>query len=60
MTGIPLLGGFISKLYLANAAMDLGGRRMVLALLALAASAAHSESSPSRMVSKAINSRSSP
>ena len=40
MTGIPLLGGFISKLYLANAAMDLGGRRMVLALLALAASAA--------------------
>ena len=40
MTGIPLLGGFVSKLYLARAAMELGSRRMPLALLALAASAA--------------------
>lgn len=40
MTGIPFLGGFIVKVLLGEAAMELGDFRMMLALLALAASAA--------------------
>lgn len=40
MTGIPFLGGFIVKILLGQAAMGLGDYRMLLALLALAASAA--------------------
>ncbi len=40
MTGIPFLGGFIVKILLGKAAMGLGDMRMLVALLALAASAA--------------------
>lgn len=40
MTGIPFLGGFIVKLLLSTAAMELRNLRTMLALLTLAASAA--------------------
>ena len=38
LTGIPVLGGFISKLYLSDAAITAGGARMWIMLAALALS----------------------
>ena len=38
LVGIPVLGGFISKLYLSNAALDRGGLHMWVMLIALAVS----------------------
>ena len=38
MVGFPFLGGFVSKLNLAHAAIGVGGRRCILALAALAVS----------------------
>ena len=38
LTGVPVLGGFISKLYLSDAAIAAGGARMWVMLIALALS----------------------
>ena len=38
LTGVPVLGGFISKLYLSEAAITAGGARMWVMLIALAVS----------------------
>lgn len=40
MVGIPFMGGFMSKLCFASAAMEAGGERMLLVLLVLAISTA--------------------
>ena len=40
LVGVPILGGFASKIYLANAAVELGGWRMAAVLAALAVSTA--------------------
>ena len=40
LVGVPLLGGFVSKVYLAKAGVELGGWRMILALAGLAVSTA--------------------
>ena len=40
MVGIPFMGGFMSKLCFASAAMEVGGERMLLVLLVLAISTA--------------------
>ena len=40
LVGIPLLGGFTSKVFLSQAGLELGGWRMVMLLLALALSTA--------------------
>jgi multicomponent Na+:H+ antiporter subunit D len=38
MVGVPLFGGFLSKVYFASSALDFGGIRAVIVLAALAVS----------------------